>query len=182
MKEQNNEQIILSLVRSGNFEIDEQGAIWRLKGGKNLTRHNKNKITPRKRAERHLPNGYLQIRTLMNGKRYHCYAHRIIWIYFNGNISAGLQVNHINSIKNDNRLSNLELVTSSENKKHASLHLKCWNGEKNGMSKLTIQQVLEIRKMHKEGVKSKKISTLFGMSNGHINDIITGRCWKHILP
>jgi hypothetical protein len=46
-------------------------------------------------------------------------AHRMIWEYVNGPIPEGLQINHINGIVDDNRISNLEVVTPSENMRHA---------------------------------------------------------------
>lgn len=41
--------------------------------------------------------------------------HRLVWEAFNGSIPEGLQVNHINEIKSDNRLENLNLMTPKEN-------------------------------------------------------------------
>ena len=43
------------------------------------------------------------------------YVHRLIWITFNGEIPEGMEIDHINTIKNDNRLENLRLVTHKEN-------------------------------------------------------------------
>ena len=45
--------------------------------------------------------------------------HRITWISHNGLIPKKLEINHINGNKSNNKLSNLEIVTSSENKIHA---------------------------------------------------------------
>lgn len=56
-------------------------------------------------------NGYLRIR--INKKQY--LAHRIVWIYFNGNIPEGMEIDHINCIKNDNKIQNLRLCTRSSN-------------------------------------------------------------------
>jgi len=38
------------------------------------------------------------------------YAHRLIWTLFNGEIPADRHIDHINRIKNDNRLENFRLV------------------------------------------------------------------------
>ena len=42
-------------------------------------------------------------------------VHRLVWSAFNGQIPKNMQVNHINEIKTDNRLSNLNLMTAKEN-------------------------------------------------------------------
>ena len=55
--------------------------------------------------------GYVRINT--GGKKY--LAHRIIYIYHYGDIFSGLSVDHINRVKNDNRIENLRLVTHQEN-------------------------------------------------------------------
>jgi hypothetical protein len=41
--------------------------------------------------------------------------HRVLWEAFNGPIPEGMQVDHINGKKDDNRLENLRLVTNAEN-------------------------------------------------------------------
>lgn len=43
-------------------------------------------------------------------------AHRVVWEAFNGEIPEGMEIDHINTIRSDNRLENLRLVTSKENK------------------------------------------------------------------
>lgn len=46
-------------------------------------------------------------------------AHRVVWIAKHGLIPSGLQVNHINKTRWDNRIENLELVTPGGNVRHA---------------------------------------------------------------
>ena len=41
--------------------------------------------------------------------------HLLVWEAFNGPVPEGMQVNHINEIKTDNRLENLNLMTPKEN-------------------------------------------------------------------
>lgn len=43
------------------------------------------------------------------------YVHRLVYLAFNGPIPENMQVNHINEIKTDNRLENLNLMTPKEN-------------------------------------------------------------------
>lgn len=42
-------------------------------------------------------------------------AHRMIWEAFNGAIQKGYEIDHINTIRDDNRLENLRIVTHKEN-------------------------------------------------------------------
>ena len=50
-----------------------------------------------------------------DGKVKNVRVHRVIWMAFNGEIPNGMEVNHKNEIRNDNRLENLELLTHKEN-------------------------------------------------------------------
>lgn len=44
--------------------------------------------------------------------------HRIIWEHVHGPIPQGMQIDHINGIKDDNRIVNLRLVTVSQNQQN----------------------------------------------------------------
>jgi hypothetical protein len=65
------------------------------------------------------PNGYMRTHIWKNNKSVNISQHRILSEYFIDNPQNKPQVNHINGIKHDNRLENLEWVTASENGKHA---------------------------------------------------------------
>lgn len=56
-------------------------------------------------------NGYRRIR--INAIDYR--EHRLIWIYFNGDVSNDIMIDHINRIKDDNRIENLRAVSRSVN-------------------------------------------------------------------
>lgn len=76
-------------------------------------------------------NGYVCVN--LNKKRH--LAHRIIWELHNGKIPDGYEIDHINHIRNDNRIENLRLVTRKENGRNIPLHRNnksgvsgvCWN-------------------------------------------------------
>jgi len=59
--------------------------------------------------------GYRQVALRLDGKQYQLKAHRVAWILEHGSIPDGLQVDHINGIREDNCLCNLRLVTQREN-------------------------------------------------------------------
>ena len=59
--------------------------------------------------------GYYQVCLSKQSNRKAYLVHRLVWETFNGQIPEGLQVNHINEIKSDNRLENLNLMTAKEN-------------------------------------------------------------------
>ena len=63
--------------------------------------------------------GYLKVTLSKNGKRFQTMAHRIVAMTFLENPENKEQVNHINGIKDDNRVENLEWVTSQENIAHS---------------------------------------------------------------
>ena len=66
--------------------------------------------------------GYLCV--AIEGKLYR--AHRLVWLYVHGKFPKG-DIDHINRIKDDNRIKNLRDVTRSENKQNMGpmLRNKC---------------------------------------------------------
>ena len=67
-------------------------------------------------------NGYLMVGVRGSGDRKQktIQAHRFIWECYKGLIPDGMVIDHINNIKDDNRLSNLQLMTQQENCKKSA--------------------------------------------------------------
>lgn len=59
--------------------------------------------------------GYLRVTLSKNGKAKHFKVHRLVYETFIGAIPEGMQVNHINELKTDNSVWNLNLMTPKEN-------------------------------------------------------------------
>lgn len=51
---------------------------------------------------------------VMINKKFHL-THRIIWEMHNGEIPEGMEIDHINGVRDDNRIENLRCVTKGEN-------------------------------------------------------------------
>ncbi len=74
--------------------------------------------------------------------------HILVWIRYNGVIPKGMEINHKDGNKHNNWLSNLELVTSKENKAHAArtgLHVRL-GGQHAGSAFYKDRQVVRLRK------------------------------------
>lgn len=116
--------------RDTNYFISENGEVYSNKpsGLKKLTTRLK-------------PDGYYNIGLNRKGVRKFFRVHRLVGECYIPNPNNLPQINHINGIKTDNRIENLEWVTGSENQKHAyQIGLKK-SGEQHHNSKLTDEQV-----------------------------------------
>lgn len=63
------------------------------------------------------PSGYRYV--LIKGKQFA--VHRVIWEMHFGKIKDGMQIDHINHIRYDNRIENLRVVSSAENSRNRSI-------------------------------------------------------------
>ena len=126
------------------------------------------------------PNGYAVIGLSFKGVRYVVLVHRLFWFACMGDIPDGLQIDHINRNKLDNQLCNLRIVTPQENLKHRDLSNQP-KGEQQRNSKLTRNEVLEIRDLYAYGYGTyETIGKLYKVNLVTIHDIVRRVTWKHI--
>ncbi|MFW6015287.1 MAG: HNH endonuclease [bacterium] len=100
---------------------------------------------------------------------------------FVGNCPDGKEVRHLNGIPDDNRLKNLKYGTRKENVQDSIKHGTALIGSKNGQSKLTKKEVIEIRsKYRKENITQKELGKKYGVARRTIGDIINYKCWSWV--
>ena len=119
--------------------------------------------------------GYYQVALFKNsiGKWYQ--MHRLVWEAFNGKIPEGLQVNHINEIKSDNRLSNLNLMTPKENCNWGSRNERRAKKQINGKKSKPVLQFDLNDNFIKEYPSTKQVERELGFDCGHICDCCNGK-------
>lgn len=121
--------------------------------------------------------GYQQVRLYKGNKSQVFYVHRLVMLAFNGDSTK--QTNHINGQKADNRLSNLEYVTPSENAIHAIGLFGKWmgKGEESSQAKLSQAEVNQIKDMRGQ-YSQRELARRFGISEAQVSRIINGIRWN----
>ena len=126
--------------------------------------------------------GYKKTTLCYRNKRHTIFAHQLVWFFFNQEIvSENLQTNHINGIKTDNSIKNLELISASDNILHSYKFLgRSKKGSKHHLAKLTEDIVLKIKVKLSEGVKGIFLAKKYSVSSVCISNIKTGSRWGHV--
>lgn len=147
-----------------NYEISNMG---RLRNKKGLHF----KLNP------HKEKGYIEVSLQNEIGRVNMALHRIVAEHFvdNPNPEKYKCINHKKGIKTDNRASQLEWCSHSENMIHA--YKTGLIKPTYGASKLTIEDAIDIKKLLKMGMDASKIGTLFGITSNQVRGL-KKRPWK----
>lgn len=124
--------------------------------------------------------GYKRISLVCDdGKTRKFLVHRLVALTYLPNPENKPEVNHKDGVKYNNHVDNLEWVTRDENMKHAfSTGLNNNEGENNGRSILSKEDVIDIYMKALDGARVIDLSKEYSVSNSCISDIMKKRNWK----
>jgi len=157
---------------SNKYEVSNIGRVRFIKNKKIINPHETDR-------------GYLKSQFYLSGnKKETPFVHRLVLSAFCGKCPDGFQAGHLNGNKHDNRIENLKWITPMENTKHKFLHGVVAKGEKIWLSKLTEDQVKEIRRLYKKkgsGINSTEyLAKKFKITKANVLLIVTFQTWKHL--
>lgn len=138
----------------------------------------KKRVNGKVLAERTKDNGYVYtciVDDSLVPKTVH--VHRLVAKAFIPNPENKPFINHIDNIRANNFVSNLEWCTRRENINHMLKQNRQAFGERAGSSKLKVKDVLFIRESK---LKREELSKMFGINKCYIRNIKKKITWKNI--
>lgn len=125
--------------------------------------------------------GYFYVSLQHNSKTHKIAVHRLVAIAFKRNPKRKKYVNHKDFDIYNNNKSNLEWVTNQENMIHASENGRLVRSNlTNSRVKLSLEDVVEIRKQFRPGKNNKALRDKFGISKSHCRAVSLNVYWKNI--
>lgn len=124
--------------------------------------------------------GYKRYDLIKHGSKKTLSAHRLVAEAFIPNPENKPCVNHINGIKDDNRIDNLEWVSNSENMKHSYDVLKRKNSGILGR-KIDLKEIPLIKSMYFNGCTQREIAYKYNVHQRVIWEIVNNKSYvKHV--
>ena len=160
----------------GFYEVSDQGRVRSLprtvpsRGGTRVSPGRIRKLVPKS-------NGYLTVTLSKHGRIKCCHVHQLVMEVFIGPCPDGHEVCHYNGDKTNNNLKNLRYDTRSANRSDGKRLGRDNSGERNGHSKLTYQQVHDIRRRVAAGETQRKLASEYGVAFQTINKVVRRETW-----
>lgn len=128
--------------------------------------------------------GYLKFRVcLRDGRQWITKVHQVVAVAFIGPRPDGMQVNHKDGDKKNNRPENLEYVSCRDNVRHCwanGLHgVEHCQGEANNHAKLTADDVRSIRAIY-PAKSLAELARLFNVTPQAVWAVVKRKTWTHV--
>ena len=123
--------------------------------------------------------GYIQVTVFYAGKRYNTNAHRVSYQIFKGEILNNLHVCHSCDVRNCINPNHLWLGTVQQNLEDRKIKGRNAAGENHGNSKLTANDVNNIRNSYFNKTMSViNLCKYYSLGKSTVYDIISGKSWR----
>lgn len=152
----------------GAYEVSNVGNVRRAKPGRRTW-------AGRPVARTIMTIGYECVGPTVNGKNVTMYVHDLVAAAFIGPKPHGFTVNHIDGVKTNNVIGNLEYVTHAENMAHAGRIGLMAKGERHPATKLSDVDVSAIRFLRASGSSGAFLARVFDVSQASISMICSGK-------
>ena len=124
--------------------------------------------------------GYGRVVMYIEGIKVERLIHRLVAEFYIPNHNNYQCVNHINNNRMDNNVENLEWCTQKMNMEHCVKQNRQCKGSDKHCSKLTIDQVIEIKRLCRtKELKQCRIAEMFNVRYQTIQSIQKKLTWKH---
>ena len=107
-------------------------------------------------------------------------SHRLSYILFKGEIPEGKLVCHTCDNPPCVKPSHLWIGTVKDNSIDMVTKGRSLHGEAHKKSKIKNEDVVNIRKMNIDGIAQNEIALQYGLTAGHVNNIVKKRAWKKV--
>lgn len=125
--------------------------------------------------------GYKAAHLWRDGRRTRCAVHALVAAAFIGVKPDGHEINHLDGDRGNNRVSNLEYVTRSQNIQHAMRVIGSYRGSGHVNARLTIAAVIDIKtNCPHRMVDYQAFAVKYNVSPFTVKGIVDGAAWRHI--
>ncbi len=165
-------EVWLPVAGFPGYEISDQGRV------KSLARRN---LQGAMRSERILRTdvaaGYLLVRLARDGVKHAHTVHSLVLSAFRGSRPEGCQTRHLNGVRNDNRLENLQWGTQQENRADQKLHGTGIQGRRNPKAKFTAVDAERVFDLRRAGCSQRAIGDWLGMHQAYVSKTLREGHW-----
>lgn len=170
--EMTRDEVILAALINGDIIVDaERGKVFGTRGPGGIA------LSEPRELGCSTPNGYRVANLTANGVKRQVRLHRVVWMSVYGVIPEGFVPDHINNDKADNRIANLQLLTSGENSTKAKED-GLYDFDDAAHTKLTAEVRAQVWCDYHSGRGTyKELAAMYGVSPSRIGQIATQEPW-----
>lgn len=127
--------------------------------------------------------GYLKVVLQRPGQKQSAFVHRVVFEAFRHRLEEEQEVDHLDFVRSNNTLANLEAVTRKVNiERSFAKGRQMARGSRQGRAVFTETQVMSIIQRVADGETQKTIASEFNVTPTAINCIVRGKTWRHVSP